>query len=129
MTIFQYTTSMVPRSIDVNKMNTMSDQEIVTKLKVNNLFLKIINFYAQLKMANQRVSEGKESCPVRISWEPQKNAKISPIACLQVRYLLSVINVTNPFGRVLELSARYLQDLKFYNNSLKTGFSYKRKFS
>ena len=129
MSIFQYTTSMVPRSIDVSKMNTMSDQEIVTELKVNNLFIKIIDFYSKLKMANQRVSEGKETCAVRISWEPQEGATILPIACLQIRYLLSVINITNPFGRVLELSGRYLQDLKFYNNSLKTGFSYRRKFS
>lgn len=129
MSVFQYTILMVPKSITVSKMGKMSDQEIVDKLKVDNLFLKIVDFYTQLKIANQRTSEGKETCAVGITWGPQKGAKIQPIGCLQIRYLLSVINVNNPFGRVVELSARYLQDLKFYNNSLKTGFSYKRKFT
>ena len=129
MSVFQYMTLMVPKSITVSEMSKMSNQAIIDKLKINNLFLKIVNFYAQLKIANQRTSEGKETCAVGITWAPQKGAKILPIGCLQIRYLLSVINVNNPFGRILELSARYLQDLKFYNNSLKTGFSYKKKFS
>ena len=42
-------------------MGKMSDQDIVDKLKVNNLFLKIVDFYAHLKIANQRTSEGKET--------------------------------------------------------------------
>ena len=132
MPVFPYMTELVPYSIKLtNGKILLSDQAIVDKLKKQNppLFLRIVDFYAQLKIANQRTSEGKETCNVNVRWETQGNQTILPIGCLQIRYLLSIINVNNPFGRVVELSARYLQDLKFYNNSLKTGFSYKKKFT
>ena len=132
MPVFPYMTELVPKSITLtNGKILLTDQEIVDKLKKQNppLFLRIVDFYAQLKIANQRTSEGKETCNVKVRWETQGNHNVLPIGCLQIRYLLSIINVNNPFGRVVELSARYLQDLKFYNNSLKTGFSYKKKFT
>tara|TARA_R110001592_G_C12854403_1_gene722158 strand:- start:47 stop:445 length:399 start_codon:yes stop_codon:yes gene_type:complete len=129
---FSYMTELVPKSITLtDEKLLLSDQAIVNILKTQNppLFLRIVDFYAQLKIANQRTSEGKETCNVKVRWETQGNHTILPVGCLQIRYLLSIINVNNPFGRVVELSARYLQDLKFYNNSSKTGFSYKKKFT
>tara|TARA_B100001248_G_C27356198_1_gene443942 strand:- start:287 stop:679 length:393 start_codon:yes stop_codon:yes gene_type:complete len=130
MSLSEYKVLLVPNTITMsNNVITDTDQQIIDKLKVNNLYLKIINFYTRLKIANQRVSEGKETCPVRITWTPQNNTNIPAIVCLQIRYLLSVINPTNPFGKVLELSAQYLQDLKFYNNFSRNGLVYKKKFT
>ena len=129
MSLSEYMVLLVPNTITMsNNVITDTDQQIIDKLKVNNLYLKIIDFYTRLKIANQRVSEGKETCPVRITWTAQNSTNISPIAHLQIRYLLSVINPTNPFGKVVNLSARYLQDLKFYNNAIRNGLIYKKRF-
>jgi len=124
--IFNYTTALVPNTI-----NTAIDtnQVIVTKLKVNNLFLKIIKFYTDLKMANQRISEGKDSCPVYVTWTIQTGSKILPINNGQVRYLLKTISINTPFGKVLELSAKYLQDLKYYHNKRTNGLIYNKKYT
>lgn len=124
--IFNYTTALVPRTI-----NTTIDtnQDIVTKLKVNNLYLKIIKFYTDLKMTNQRISEGKESCSVNVTWQTQSGSKILPINNGQVRYLLKTISINTPFGRVLELSAQYLQDLKYHHNKTRNGLIYKKKYT
>ena len=130
MSLSEYMVLLVPNTITMsNNVITDTDQQIIDKLKVNNLYLKIIDFYTRLKIANQRVSEGKETCAVRITWTARNSTNIPPIACLQIRYLLSVINPTNPFGRVVELSARYLQDLKFYNNFSRNGLVYKKRFT
>jgi hypothetical protein len=129
MSILEYKVILVPNGILITDGQlTESDQEIVTKLKVNNLFITIINFYTQLKMANQRVSEGKDTCPVWINWVVQGGVKVAPVTCLQSRYLLSVLNVNNPFGRIVELSARYLQDLKYHNNLSRNGLIYNKQF-
>jgi hypothetical protein len=129
MSILEYKIILVPESIlIINGLLASSDQEIVNKLKVDNLFIKIINFYTQLKMANQRVSEGKDTCPVYINWAVQGGVKVAPVTCLQSRYLLSVLNVNNPFGRIVELSARYLQDLKYHNNLSRNGLIYNKQF-
>ena len=124
--IFNYTTALVPNTI-----NTTIDtnQVIVNKLKVNKLFMKIIKFYTDLKMASQRISEGKESCPVYVTWTTQAGSNILPINNGQVRYLLKTISMNTPFGRVLELSAQYLQDLKYYHNKTKNGLIYKKKYT
>lgn len=128
--MFPYMTELVPKSIPVtNGKINLSNQEIVTELKVNNLFLKIINFYTRLKMANQRISEGKNTCNVYVNWETQGNLKLERIEHLKIRYLLTIININTPFGRVLNLSAKYLQDLKFFNNSNMNGLTYKRKYT
>ena len=130
MSILEYKVILVPETILItNGLLTESDQEIVTKLKVDNLFIKIINFYTQLKMANQRVSEGKDTCPVRINWAVQGNVSVAHVTCMQTRYLLSVLNVNNPFGRIVELSARYLQDLKYANNLSRNGLVYNPRFT
>jgi hypothetical protein len=129
MSILEYKIILVPESIlIINGLLASSDQEIVNKLKVDNLFIKIINFYTQLKIANQRVSEGKDTCPVYINWAVQGGVKVAPVTCLQSRYLLSVLNVNNPFGRIVELSARYLQDLKYHNNLSRNGLIYNKQF-
>ena len=128
--MFPYMTELVPKSIPVtNGKINLSNQEIVTKLKVNNLFLKIINFYTRLKIANQRISEGKTTCNVYVNWETQGNLKLERIEHLKIRYLLTIININTPFGRVLNLSAKYLQDLKFFNNFNMNGLTYKRKYT
>tara|TARA_Y100000590_G_C15226757_1_gene828456 strand:- start:51 stop:419 length:369 start_codon:yes stop_codon:yes gene_type:complete len=106
---------------------TLSDQEIVTELKNNQLFLKIIDFYSQLKISNQRMSEGKDACFIPITWTAQET--IPPISCCQARYLLKMINVNNPFGKIVELSCAYLQDLKFNFNFTRKGLIYKKKFN
>ena len=124
--IINYTTALVPNGINIL---TETNQEIVTKLKVNNLYQKIIKFYSDLKMANQRMSEGKESCPVYVTWQTQTGTNIPPIQCGQIKYLLRHITIYTPFGKVLELSARYLQDLKFYHNITSRGLTYKKKYS
>jgi hypothetical protein len=124
--IFNYTTALVPNTIDTT---IDTNQIIVTKLKVNNLYLKIIKFYTDLKMTNQRVSEGKESCPVYVTWQTQYGSKILPINNGQVRYLLKTISMNTPFGRVLELSAQYLQDLKYYHNKRRNGLIYNKKYT
>ena len=130
MSLSEYMVLLVPKTISMsNNVITDTDQQIIDKLKVNDLYLKIIDFYTRLKIANQRVSEGKETCAVRITWAAQNNTNIPPISYLQIRYLLSVINPTTPFGKVVELSARYLQDLKFYNNSIRNGYVYKKRFT
>lgn len=124
--IFDYTSALVPNSINIL---IDSNQTIINKLKVNNLFLKIINFYSNLKIANQRISEGKQSCPVYVNWETQSGTNILPINCGQIKYLLKHINFNTPFGKVLELSAKYLQDLKYYHNLTNKGLIYKKKYN
>ena len=124
--IVNYTTALVPNGINVT---TDTNQEIVTKLKVSNLYLKIIKFYSDLKIANQRMSEGKDSCPVYVTWQTQPGTNILPIRCGQIKYLLRYITIYTPFGKVLELSTIYLQDLKFYHNITNRGLTYKKKYS
>ena len=82
----------------------------------------------KIKIANQRMSEGKESCPVFVTWETQTTV-IPPITCGQIKYLLRNININTPFGRVLEISARFVQDLKFYHNMTNKGLIYNKKYS
>ena len=72
MPVFPYMTELVPKSITLTDGKILlSDQAIVDKLKKQNppLFLRIVDFYAQLKIANQRTSEGKETCNVKVRWE------------------------------------------------------------
>lgn len=128
MSFSDYMVKLVPKNITmVGNIITDTNQQIIDKLKINNLYLKIIDFYARLKIANQRISEGKQSCAVRINWASKET--VPAFNCLQIRALLSVINVNSPFGKVLELSARYLQDLKFYNNFSRNGLVYKKRFT
>lgn len=104
-----------------------SDQEIVNELKKDNLYLKIIKFYFQLKLSNQTLSEGKTPCPVYVSWTT--DVSIPPINYGQGRYLLKLISLKIYFGKLVELSHLYLQDLKFTFEFKRKGLQYRSKFT
>ena len=81
------------------------------------MYIKIINFYHQLLSSNQRISEGKDTCLVYVTWKSNlKYTSIPGITCGQVKYLLRNIKINQDFGKVVELSCRYLQALKFTHN-------------
>ena len=114
-TIDKYLEALIPNTL-VGKLN-LSNKEIVTLLKVDNLFIKIINFYHQLLVSSQRISEGKETCPVYVTWVSNSAySSIPGITCGQVKYLLRNIRINQDFGKVVELSCRYLQAVKFTHN-------------
>lgn len=114
-TIDKYLEALIPNTL-VGKLN-LSNKEIVDYLKADNLFIKIINFYHQLLVSNQRISEGKQTCPVYVNWESNlAYSSIPGITCGQVKYLLRNMKINQEFGKVVELSCRYLQAVKFTHN-------------
>jgi hypothetical protein len=123
--ITKYMTQLIPSSLTNH--TSKSDKEVVDELKKDNLYLKIVNFYSELKSSNQKVSEGKDACPVYITWET--DISIPSINCRQSRYLLTLISEKKDFGRIVELSCLYLQDIKMNFNFTRKGLIYQRKFS
>lgn len=123
--INKYMIQLIPSSLTTH--TSKSDKEVVNELKQDNLYLKIVDFYSELKSSNQKVSEGKDACPVYITWET--DISIPPINCRQCRYLLSLISQKKDFGRIVDLSCLYLQDIKMNFNFTRKGLIYKRKFS
>lgn len=114
-TIDKYLEALIPSTL-VGNLN-LSNKDIVALLKVDNLFIKIINFYHQLLLSNQRISEGKQTCPVYVTWVSNSNySSIPGITCGQVKYLLRYMRIDRDFGKVVELSCRYLQAVKFTHN-------------
>lgn len=127
MSFDDYVINLVPNTINiVGNIITDTDKQIIEKLKVNNLYLKIINFYSKLKIANQLLSDGKECCPVKINWTPYKS--VPSFVCLNIRRLLVSIHPNTPFGKVLKLSIKYLQDFKFFNHYNTLGLVYNKKY-
>jgi len=112
--INEYLVALIPKTI-IGNLN-LSNKEIVALLKVNDLYIKIINFNHQLLLSNQRVSEGKDTCPVNVTWKIDSSYVIPGINCGQVKYLLRNMKKNQDFGKVVELSCRYLQALKFTHN-------------
>tara|TARA_Y100000389_G_C17428526_1_gene501085 strand:- start:1274 stop:1669 length:396 start_codon:yes stop_codon:yes gene_type:complete len=114
-TIDKYLEALIPKTL-VGQLNK-SNKDIVTLLKVDNLYIKIINFYHKLLVSNQRISEGKDTCPVYVNWDSNPAySSIPGITCGQVKYLLRNMRIDQDFGKVVELSCRYLQALKFTHN-------------
>lgn len=123
--ITQYMTQLIPSSLTIHM--SKSDKEIVDELKKNNLYLKIIKFYSQLKLSNQKLSEGKTPCPVYVLWNT--DVAIPPINYGQGRYLLKLISFKKDFGKLVELSHLYLQELKFSFMFKRKGLQYNTKFT
>ena len=114
-TIDKYLEALIPDKL-VDSLSK-SNKDIVKLLKDDNLYIKIINFYHKLLVSNQRISEGKDTCPVYVNWESNpKYSSIPGITCGQVKYLLRYMKINENFGKVVELSCRYLQALKFTHN-------------
>lgn len=121
--ITKYMIQLIPSSINIEN---KSNKDLINELKKDNLYLKIVNFYSQLKHSNQKLSEGKISCPVYITWTT--DVKIPPINSGQARYLLKLISFKTYFGRLVELSNLYLQELKFDFTFKSKGLQYHTKF-
>ena len=100
--ITKYMIQLIPSSLTNH--TSKSDKELVDELKQDNLYLKIVNFYSELK-------------------------SLPSINCRQSRYLLTLISEKKDFGRIVELSCLYLQDIKMNFNFTRKGLIYQRKFS
>lgn len=88
------------------------------------LMLKYINFYRSLITANQKISEGKQACPVSITWDPH-NANKTKFCGLQIRVLLRTMNKSddNNLGYYIELYTNILQYNKMNKNRMRNGKS------
>ena len=90
-----------------------------------NKMLKYINFYRSLITANQKISEGKQACPVSITWTPKDTTIQNTFYGLQIRVLLRTMNKSddNNLGYYISLYTNILQYNKMNQNRMRNGKS------